>query len=127
MQKKPSRPCDPSVRNLLRTFKLKAFHQSLIDEKFPPTDTKYIAKRLCPGLITELVRPKGENAKLEAGNERLTSELFQSEEGRRDDSPRRKKSAGHRAVKQHSATTRNVSSGTENHGVPGSNPSSATP
>jgi len=71
--------------------------------------------------MTELVRLKGENAKLEVGNERLTSELFQWDEGRRDDSSRRKKeSAGHRAVKQHSATTRNVSSGTENHGVPDS-------
>jgi hypothetical protein len=50
---------------------IKAFHQSLIDDRYPPADNRYFIKHLLPGVMAELERLKGENKGLEAENEAL--------------------------------------------------------
>lgn len=50
---------------------IKGFHQSLIDDRYPPIDTERFVKNLLPGVMAELERLKGENKRLEAENQRL--------------------------------------------------------
>lgn len=50
---------------------IKAFHQSLIDDRYPPADNRYFIKHLLPGVMAELERLKGETRSLEAENEEL--------------------------------------------------------
>ncbi len=50
---------------------IKAFHQSLIDDRYPPADNRYFIKHLLPGVMAELERLKGEAKRLEMENEAL--------------------------------------------------------
>ncbi len=50
---------------------IKAFHQSLIDDRYPPADNRYFIKHLLPGVMVELERLKGEAKRLEMENEVL--------------------------------------------------------
>ncbi len=47
---------------------IKAFHQSLIDDRYPPADNRYFIKHLLPGVMAELERLKGEAKRLEMEN-----------------------------------------------------------
>ena len=50
---------------------IKAFHQSLIDDGYPPADNRYFIKQILQDVMAELERLKGENKGLEAENEAL--------------------------------------------------------
>ena len=50
---------------------IKAFHQSLIDDRYPPVDTKRFVKHQLPSIMAELQRLKEENKRLVKENERL--------------------------------------------------------
>ncbi len=50
---------------------IKAFHQSLIEDRYPPADNRYFIKHLLPGVMAELERLKVETKRLEAENEVL--------------------------------------------------------
>jgi hypothetical protein len=52
---------------------IKAFHQSLIDDRYSPVDTRRFVKEMLPGVMSELERLKGETKRLEAEIERLQS------------------------------------------------------
>ncbi len=47
---------------------IKAFHQSLIDDRYPPADNRYFIKHLLPAVMAELERLKGEAKRLEMEN-----------------------------------------------------------
>ncbi len=47
---------------------IKAFHQSLVDDGYPPVDNRYFIKHLLPGVMAELERLKGENKELKTEN-----------------------------------------------------------
>ncbi len=82
-------------RNDLDFDVIKAFHQSLIDDRYPPADMRYFVKNMLPGVMAELERLKGENRRLEAevenhqpdkdglrnATEGGESELWESSEG----------------------------------------------
>ena len=50
---------------------IKGFHQSLIDDRYPPADMRYFVKNMLPGLMRELERLKGETRRLEVEIERF--------------------------------------------------------
>ena len=64
---------------------IKAFHQSLIDDRYPPADNRYFIKHLLPGVMAELERLKGEAKRLEMENEMLRRALDGREDPARTD------------------------------------------
>jgi hypothetical protein len=62
---------------------IKAFHQSLINDRYPPADNRYFIKHLLPGVMAELERLKGENKELKTENE-----VLRKASGRREDPAR---------------------------------------